>query len=552
MHAIWTLPITEKLRTGQSQGFTRLERGDTPGTIRAYLDDMESRFREGDLLRLHSGTLPDGILAEKLMLEQEQDDHWLLTGNTTKFVWARYQGGPCYVDPDLMDLTEFYTDTLEEIAKSAHSYDCLLPLIAGELEPTLDEGDYLVAEEFARNADCNPKQVEAVALAYAAEQVACIQGPPGTGKTRALSLIAKLMVARGQRILMTSHTHMAINNALNKIAAQGVPTVKVGKSTQCKGLDDTIENVEKFEGWINRPEGGYVVGATPFATCSARLDKYQFDVVIFDEASQITLPLALMAMRKGVRFIFIGDQKQLPPVVLSRSVLESNNVSVFSRLVQSIRDHTVMLNETYRMNKWLTAWPSSKLYGGQLVAAGPNRKRRLHLGAVTTKYQQILGPVDCTIFIPSPGTATRSINVAEADLVADLCQAALDGGLPLAEIGIVSPYRSQGRAIRSALAHRFGRAAAAAVIADTVERMQGQERELVVLSLATTDLTFLSAIAGFFFQPERLNVSITRSMTKLVIIGPEVQDNLSIDDPAVSQWIACYRDLIQHATKVAL
>jgi DNA replication ATP-dependent helicase Dna2 len=76
-------------------------------------------------------------------------------------------------------------------------------------------------------------------------------------------------------------------------------------------------------------------------------------------------------------------------------------------------------------------------------------------------------------------------------------------------------------------------------VADTVERMQGQERELIVLSLATGDLGSLGAVAGFFFQPERLNVSVT----KLVIIGPELPDTFSASHDELAQSVALYRAL---------
>lgn len=171
-------------------------------------------------------------------------------------------------------------------------------------------------------------------------------------------------------------------------------------------------------------------------------------------------------------------------------------------------------------------------------------ERRLSLRDIPARFTAVLAGDSPAVFIPTPDISARTKNWGEAELVADLCEAIVAGGLPLAEIGIVSPYRAQGRTIRTLLAGRFGREAARQVVADTVERMQGQERELIILSLATGDEAFLGAIAEFFFQPERLNVSITRAMTKLIIIGPEsvpIPDN---GNATIRQWMASYRDMI--------
>jgi DNA replication ATP-dependent helicase Dna2 len=293
------------------------------------------------------------------------------------------------------------------------------------------------------------------------------------------------------------------------------------------------------------------MGATPFATCS-RLKNYSFDTVIFDEASQITLPLALMAMRKAKRFIFIGDQKQLPPVVLSQSILSGDSMSIFGRLTAQDADHTVMLEETYRMNHWLTEWPSNAYYGNRLKAAGTNKLRRFQSSDLEGPMAQVFDPQACAVFIPTADSSAKNRNHRDAERVVQLCLAAQALGLGLHEIGIVSPYRAQGRAIRNLLFKRFNRDAAKLIVADTVERMQGQERELIILSLASGDEVFIGAVAEFFFQPERLNVSITRAMTKLIIIGPELERGIDCADDTIQQWAEQYRHLISQCRKVEL
>ena len=554
---VWSRPLLEKLANGTSQRFIKIERADDPTHLWAYVDvgDTDSRFREGDLIALHAGSPIESMLGRGFSLEAEDDDRWLLRGHRVSSLFDNYVGGSAFGDPDSVDLTHYFERSLDELSISSIGREVVLPLLNGDLEITFDERDVREGELAALAEGFNARQAQAVGMAFGAEQVACIQGPPGTGKTRVLALIARLMVGRGERILMTSHTHMAINNALNKIHAQGVPTVKIGGGTRRSGLDDAVPICPNLGAWGERPTNGYVVGATPFATCSPRLEGFDFDTIIFDEASQITVPLAIMAMRKGRRFIFVGDQKQLPPIMLSRSILSKDSLAIFAALTSINADHTVMLTETYRMNRWLAKWPSQTYYDRKLTSAGANRERCLTLSGtshVPEKFKAVFDPDPkaCGIFIPTQDASARTHNIRDAQLVVDLCEAAVAGGLPLADIGIVTPYRAQGRAIRNLLSQHFGRAAARSIVADTVERMQGQERELIILSLATGDEVFLAHIAGFFFQPERLNVAITRATTKLIVIGPALQSVPSPEDETIQRWVSQYRDLIGQLQRV--
>lgn len=549
---IWNRPLERKLHAGWSQKLTWIERADEPGLMRAHLDEGHSRFREGDLLVLHTGHPIDDMLVRGLTLESEDDDGWLLRGKDVDVAVRAFGGRVCYADADAIDLSAWFEQTLEEIESTAIGRDIVLPLLAGRSEISFVDADVSAGERSALARGFNAAQAQAVGLALGAEQVACIQGPPGTGKTAVLALAVRLMVERGERVLVTSHTHMAINNALNKVAAEGVPVVKIGVPTQRKGLDPGVPRHDDFAQWERRPRGGWAIGATPFATMTQRLEGCEFDTIVFDEASQITLPLALMAMRKGRRFVFVGDHKQLPPVMQSRSVLDVGTVSAFEALTSRHADHCVMLEETYRMNRRLALWPSRMHYGGRLRSVGPNRERCLALRDVPARFAAVLDDNAPGVFVPTLDRAARNANFRDAELIAGICAAAVAGGLAPCEIGIVTPYRAQGRALRNALRSALGAQAARDVVADTVERMQGQERELVIVSLASGDAVFLAAVAGFLFQPQRLNVAITRARSKLIVVGPEPDLLPQHEHPEVQRWIDQYADLAGHLARVPL
>jgi len=552
---VWRQPLPDRLAKGLSQRFLRIEAGPEQGTAWAYIDGGESRFREGDLVCLHGGSPLRSMLSREAAFEAEEEGRWLLRLKHAQAVIKAAAGEPCYADPDDFDLSKYYDAVLDDIGETippSRANRCLMPLLEGRINHDFDPRDFEEAEAIALNEGLNPSQAEAVGKILAAEQVACIQGPPGTGKTRVLALAVRLLVARGERVLVTSHTHMAINNALNKIAAQGVRVAKIGRPAQADGLDPRVILADSFGLWHGRPQnGGYALGATPFATCTYRLENCEFDTVVFDEASQVTLPLALMAMRRGARFVFIGDQKQLPPVLLARSILEDVPGSIFAKLTLHNVD-SVMLTETYRLNRELAAWPSAAFYEGRLRPAGPNRDRKLVLRPREDgdPYDAVLRDPASLVFIPTLDETARTRNPEDAQLVAGLCAVALEGGLTPGDIGIVTPFRAHGRAVRNSLVEQFGWHTARAIVADTVERMQGQERELIVLSLATGDLRFLAMVASFFFQPERLNVSVTRAMTKLVIIGPELPPEFQANDAAMAHKLALYRSLLAAARRI--
>jgi DNA replication ATP-dependent helicase Dna2 len=342
---------------------------------------------------------------------------------------------------------------------------------------------------------------------------------------------------------------MAINNALNKIHQRGVPVIKVGTPSTIKGLSKDIKYHAAGDDWNDRPDSGYVIGATPFATCTSRLEKFEFDTVIFDEASQITIPLAVMAMRKAKRFVFVGDHKQLPPVILSKSVMDASSDSIFSTLISLNNRTSVMLAKTYRMNTHLSTWPSRQFYNSDLISEGPNKHRLFCLPSPPSKHTAELSGDKPFVFIKSPGTNSRTSNIEEAKLVSSIINAAIEVGINPADIGVVTPFRRHAKELKSELAKKFGWEKSSTIVTDTVERMQGQERELIIVSFCATDPLFIKNIATFLFQSERLNVAITRPMTKLIVIGPDLpEDFIALNDEKLMvDLVNSYRSLVAFA-----
>lgn len=272
--AIWEKPLSKKLEIGESQKIQSISVQDRKHLL-ITLGSSTSRFREGDMICIHHGDAMNESFIRQAMIEEEHEGEWLVQANYDVNIIRNLnlsEGNTCYADSDGMDLKPFFEKALDEIASSTNGRKTILPLLAGELDAHYIYTDnYDDAADIAEDVGLNDRQADAVGKGVAAKYLACIQGPPGTGKTKVISLIAKLLVEEGQRVLLTSHTHMAINNALNKVAKENTPTIKVGGGGATKGLDSAIQRYDHGADWSDRPDNGYVIGATPFAICSSRL-----------------------------------------------------------------------------------------------------------------------------------------------------------------------------------------------------------------------------------------------------------------------------------------
>lgn len=537
----WSRPLAERVAKGwaiEGLSVTNIDKD----FIELHCETNESRFREGDLLVLHRENPQDpNALHIDLQYDGEYDlDATLIHGNTN-FLTENLDGW--ILDQDWFDSSRFYLDALDTVADSMRGRSIILPLLQGSLIPKVDFARYERATQEISATELNDSQIEAVAQAYGADLLHLIQGPPGTGKTLMIAYLTKLLVDDGQRVLVTALTHRAIHNALNKIHKldETIPVCKIGAE---RNVDDlSVPNFEYFtDSEFANLSGGYVVGATPFALQTQRLSGVEFDVVLFDESSQITLPLAIMGMLAGNKYVFIGDENQLPPVTLFSEEQAAKN-SIFAYLAG--RGNETMLNITYRLNDVLTDWPSRTFYNQELKSSPEASKRRLHLVRNSSRWDVVLDPSSPAVFVDIGHVNTTVRSRREAELVVELILALLENEVSPEEIGVVVPYRAQSRLIRSLLRRMIGNEEILKkIVVDTVERMQGQEREVVLMSFTTSSPQFASQMADFLFQPQRLNVAVTRPRSKLILIGSRHMLDADQYDSTHTEVMNLLRDLI--------
>jgi len=266
--------------------------------------------------------------------------------------------------------------------------------------------------------------------------------------------------------------------------------------------------------------------------------------VIFDEASQITLPLAIMGMLAGKRYAFFGDRHQLPPVLATDARDRDEGQSVFAALAD--QGIVTLLTETYRLNRELAEWPSAAFYDGRLHPATPGiAAQRIDYATPAPRLAEVLDPAHPKVFLDLGQRNTTTRSFREAGVVLDLITALLEAGVPQNEIAVVAPYRAQGREIRNLLRQAIpDDEIRRHIVIDTVERMQGQEREAVIVSLTTSQPSFAAQLAEFFFQPERLNVAVTRARSKLIVVGSRHVLNAQPELEEHQESVALYRDFL--------
>ena len=416
-----------------------------------------------------------------------------------------------------------------------------------------------------------------------------VWGPPGSGKTYfSAATIVRMMILkqkRGEqfRVAITAQTNLAIHHLLMKInelrKKAGVEDTFVIGSMNSTYKDDKSGIVSARKSNSAHPtrnsknffeEDRLVVGTTCL-TAVGKLSKFNvegsFDVLIVDEASQLrqnelAAGISLLKPESAWRLIVVGDQLQMPPIVKNKYPQTLDNgsrpgvhVSVldFIRFNSGERGTSIMLlKENHRMNEQLSEFTRTTLsyhdykMCSQLGCTCRTRKEStypvpdiMHSGSSGT---HTLTPQECAKIAIRGSSAVVCVEIAlsedsvrsdgaaargEAELVAHIIQEyrARPGVHPDATPFVVTPHHYQRLAVCRAL-NIHPDAKNPPVIVSTVEKIQGNETDLVIGCYGFTNQNTIVNELDFVYDRHRLNVTATRAKERFVlIVSKEIMDD---------------------------
>ena len=501
-----------------------------------------SKYREGSRLKLHGhgyefsvDVIKDGSQEMQLKIDWQMGGLPLSLRESTG--WQ--------LDPVKVDIRHIVKKSTNILIRDVEKNSYIKGIFSGSILPSYSIERKQVAISLVDQMALNERQKEAFINSYSTTNYSLIQGPPGTGKTWLLAHLAVAFAKEGKKVLITAFTHTAINNALQKAStlSQYPHIIKVGKKSQTQGLNSngsTARNIKDFRhSEYNNNSKGIIVGATCYSPYSKKLEFMDWDVVIFDEAAQLNIPLGIAGMVKGQRYIFIGDHKQLPPIIPEKQKDPIFSKSIFEQLFHHAPG--TMLEVTYRMNHWINEFPSMAFYDGKLHAHEGNANWKLEIDPTFDQHQSLLDVNHPAVLYTHFHFSSDTRSVHEAELIRQMIMAYLAKGISPSEIGVIALFRTQVRQIKNELIHHLSEDVLNQIFIDTVERIQGQERDVILFSLGTSNLLKARRRTAFVLNPNRLNVALTRARKKRIVLGHKELFNQQSTDENLDRLLNNFR-----------
>jgi predicted RecB family nuclease len=352
------------------------------------------------------------------------------------------------------------------------------------------------------------------------ETVLPIQGPPGTGKTYVTARAILSLVRKGARVGVTSNSHDAIRNVLmgclSALEDEDLP-INLDLVHKTSGEDDGYSDdcpVRRTTSNDEAAGGQHVVGAT--AWFFSRNENVQaFDWLFVDEAGQVGLANMVAMGRTARNIVLVGDPRQLPQVIQGVHP-EPVNLSCLDWMLGDHAtvpsDRGIFLPVSRRMHPEVCRFISDQVYEGRLISH-PDTARQAVRGTHFPEAGAFWVPV------PHEGNAQIAIEEVEAirGAVADLMKGTwtekegTTRPMRASDIIVVAPYNAQVNALRDALPD--------AIRVGTVDKFQGQEATVCLVSMTASSAEETPRGMEFLFSINRINVAVSRAKGLALVFG---------------------------------
>lgn len=368
--------------------------------------------------------------------------------------------------------------------------------------PQVRDGDYVAAiTEATRRLD---------------NSYLAVQGPPGSGKTYVGARVIRQLVQAGWKVGVVAQSHAVVENLLHAALDAGVPADVVAKPSRAAGVRWQGGTTNEHVTAVLAAPGGALIGGTAWTMTGRAVPPGSLDLLVIDEAGQFSIANTLAVTRATTRLLLLGDPQQLPqvsqgshpePIDLSALGWLSHDAAVLPAHLG------YFLAQTWRMHPALCRAVSDLAYDGRLRPAPVTGQREL-IGK---------GPGIETRFVSHAGNTTAS----EEEALEVLAQVRAHLGLPWRsgtgaaprplghnDVLVVAPYNAQVQLIADTLAA----AGLADVRVGTVDKFQGQQAPVVIVSTTVSAAQEAPRGLEFVLNRNRINVAVSRGMWRAVIV----------------------------------
>jgi uncharacterized protein len=351
-----------------------------------------------------------------------------------------------------------------------------------------------------------------------------IQGPPGTGKTTTAAHVISALLAEGKNVAITANSHAAINNLLSAAYKRTLAAHTPVHAVVVKADDELPAGIKVIKSDELNPAQHRLAGGTAWLFCRPPQTQ-KWDYLFIDEASQLSLADSLAAGSCARNIVLLGDQMQLPQPTEGTHPGDSG-LSVLDYLMQGHAtvpaDQGIFLGVTHRMHPAVCLPISDGVYESRLTSADACATQSLVLNANADSALRAQG----VVYVPVPHAHRSQTAPEEAKRIKQLFDSLLQQrwtdrtgtthDMTIEDILVVAPYNAQVRELRQTLGDqaRVG----------TVDKFQGQEATVAIVSMTTSDADNLPRSLDFLFSKNRLNVAVSRAKClALVVSSPGLQ-----------------------------